>query len=51
MAVDLGSPLLSGPVGISTARAAPISVARSVLAECLRASVGPAAQRAAGRWQ
>ncbi len=34
--VPLGSPLLSGPVGISLARDAPISVARSVLAECLQ---------------
>jgi LysR family pca operon transcriptional activator len=35
MAVELASPLLSGPVGISVARSAPISVERSVLVECL----------------
>ncbi len=35
MAVALASPLLSGPVGISVARSAPISVERSVLVECL----------------
>lgn len=34
--VGLASPLLSGPVGISIARSAPISVERSVLIECLR---------------
>lgn len=35
-AVDLGSSLLSGPVGLSVSRAAPLSVERSVLSECLR---------------
>lgn len=40
-AVELSSPLLSGPVGISYARAAPISVNRSVLAECLRSALRP----------
>lgn len=39
VAVDLVSPLLSGPVGISIARTAPINVARSVFAERLRAAV------------
>lgn len=39
-AVELASPLLSGPVGVSEARSAPINVARSVLAQCLRAAVG-----------
>ncbi|MCT8162143.1 LysR substrate-binding domain-containing protein [Pseudoruegeria sp. SHC-113] len=42
VAVDLASPLLSGPVGISVARAAPISVERSVFADCLRAVAGGA---------
>ncbi|SHJ71906.1 LysR family transcriptional regulator, pca operon transcriptional activator [Palleronia salina] len=37
--VALQSPLLSGPVGISVSRAAPISVARDVFADCLRAAV------------
>lgn len=37
-AVDLGSSLLSGPVGISVSRAAPLSVERSVLSDCLRMS-------------
>lgn len=36
IAVDLSSPLLSGPVGISVSRSAPLSVERSVLSECLR---------------
>lgn len=36
-AVDLGSSLLSGPVGISVSRAAPLSLERSVLSDCLRA--------------
>jgi LysR family pca operon transcriptional activator len=40
VAVKLSSPLLSGPVGISVARAAPINVERSVFAECLRFTVG-----------
>ena len=39
VAVELSSPLLSGPVGISIARSAPINVERSVLAECLRRAV------------
>lgn len=34
-AVDLASPLLSGPVGISVAKSAPISVECSVFAKCL----------------
>ena len=34
--LGLSSPLLSGPVGYSVARAAPINVERSVFAECLR---------------
>jgi LysR family pca operon transcriptional activator len=37
-AVALSSPLLSGPVGYSVARSAPLSVERSVLAECLEAA-------------
>lgn len=37
-AVDLGSSLLSGPVGISVSRAAPLSVERSVLSDCLMMS-------------
>lgn len=36
VAVALSSPLLSGPVGFSVARGAPINVERSVFAECLR---------------
>lgn len=36
VAVDLVSPLLSGPVGISVSRSAPLSVERSILSECLR---------------
>ena len=40
VAVDLASPLLSGPVGISIARSAPISAERSVLAKCLREAAG-----------
>lgn len=39
VAVRLASPMLSGPVGISIARSAPINVERSVLAECLRRAV------------
>ena len=39
VAVELSAPLLSGPVGISIARSAPINVERSVLAECLRRAV------------
>ncbi|MHA6263961.1 LysR substrate-binding domain-containing protein [Arenibacterium sp. CAU 1754] len=35
LVVDLASPLLSGPVGISVSRSAPLSVERSVLSECL----------------
>lgn len=41
VSVDLASPLLSGPVGISISRSAPLSVERSVLADCLRAAVAP----------
>lgn len=37
--VDLASPLLSGPVGISVSSSAPLSVGRSMLADCLKASV------------
>jgi len=37
--VDLESPLLSGPVGISVSSSAPLSVERSTLADCLKASV------------
>lgn len=36
--IALSSPLLSGPVGISLSRSAPISVERSVFIECLRNS-------------
>jgi len=36
VAVPLASPLLSGPVGISIAQSAPISLERSVFANCLR---------------
>lgn len=36
VAVDIASPLLSGPVGISISRAAPLSVERSILSDCLR---------------
>ncbi len=36
IAVALSSPMLSGPVGFSVARAAPINVERSVFAECLK---------------
>jgi len=36
VAVALSSPLLSGPVGFSVARGAPINVERSVFAECLQ---------------
>ncbi|MFZ5965344.1 LysR substrate-binding domain-containing protein [Thalassococcus sp. BH17M4-6] len=39
ISVDLASPLLSGPVGISVAQSAPLSVERSLLADCLRATV------------
>ncbi|WP_299897032.1 LysR substrate-binding domain-containing protein [uncultured Ruegeria sp.] len=39
VAVELASPLLSGPVGISIARSAPINVERSVFAECLQRGV------------
>lgn len=35
VAVELSSPLLSGPVGISISTSAPINVERSVFAECL----------------
>ena len=38
-AVDLASPLLSGPVGISVSRSAQISMERSVLSDCLRAAL------------
>lgn len=44
-AVDLGSPLLSGPVGISIARADPLSVARSVMADCLARALSEKALR------
>lgn len=37
--VDLASPLLAGPVGISISSSAPLSVERSMLADCLKASV------------
>ena len=37
--VDLASPLLSGPVGISVSSSTPLSVERSMLADCLKASV------------
>ena len=37
--VELASPLLSGPVGISFATSSPISVARSVFATCLQNTV------------
>lgn len=40
VAVDLASPLLSGPVGISVSRSAPLSVERSILFECLRVCAG-----------
>lgn len=36
VAVGLASPLLAGPVGISIARTAPLSVERSLFADCLR---------------
>lgn len=39
--VELSSPLLSGPVGVSYAQAAPMSVERSVLSECLRTALQP----------
>lgn len=39
--VELSSPLLSGPVGVSYAQAAPMSVERSVLSECLRMALQP----------
>ena len=42
-AVDLGSSLLSGPVGISMSRSAPLSVERSVLSDCLRICADPMA--------
>ena len=40
-AVALQSPLLSGPVGISVSRSAPLSVPRDIFADCLRAAVRP----------
>lgn len=40
VAVELSSPLLSGPVGVSFARSAPISVERSMFADCLHQTVG-----------
>ncbi|RYG89212.1 LysR family transcriptional regulator [Loktanella sp. IMCC34160] len=40
IAVNLESPLLSGPVGVSVSRSAPLSVERSNLIECLRACAG-----------
>lgn len=36
VAVELASPLLSGPVGISVSRSAPINVEVSVFSECLK---------------
>lgn len=39
IAVDLASPLLAGPVGISVSRSAPLSVERGVFAGCLRGAV------------
>lgn len=36
IAVGLASPLLSGPVGFSVARSAPLSVERSLFMDCLR---------------
>ena len=40
VAVNLASPLLSGPVGISVSRSAPLSVERSLLSDCLRSCAG-----------
>lgn len=40
VAVDLASPLLCGPVGISVSRSAPLSVERGLLSECLRVCAG-----------
>ena len=37
-AVNLGSPLLAGPVGISTSESAPLSLERSRLIDCLRSA-------------
>lgn len=48
VAVDLASPLLSGPVGISVSRSAPLSVERSLLAECLRLSVAETGENPPG---
>ncbi len=48
-AVDLASPLLSGPVGISASRTAPLSVERSLLADCLRRAVRPSDHPQPGR--
>ena len=39
VAVPLQSPLLSGPVGISVLRAAPLSVPRDIFVDCLRNAV------------
>ena len=39
VAVALGSPLLSGPVGISIARSAQLNVERKLFAECVRKAV------------
>jgi len=39
VAVPLQSPLLSGPVGISVSRAAPLSVPRDIFVDCLRNAV------------
>lgn len=39
VAVDLASPLLAGPVGISVSRSAPLSVERTLFADCLRGVV------------
>ncbi|MEM1237165.1 MAG: LysR substrate-binding domain-containing protein [Pseudomonadota bacterium] len=38
-AIDLQSPMLSGPVGISYLQSAPVSPERNVFAECLRSAV------------
>ncbi len=40
--VDLASPLLAGPVGISVSRSAPLSVERTLFAEHLRRAARPA---------
>lgn len=40
VAVDLTSPILSGPVGISTSRSAPMNLERSVFVECVTRAAG-----------